>query len=178
MLTTHFGWLIIFLTYFKIQFIVNEMSRCIFLLNLIQNSHIFIQGGNAFWYVAQKVSPILFRSQWVHWNLCNKIKSICIINGSWNPLWRRKQFLSVCAILLWLHIMTSWWHGNVCALLALCKGNPPATSGFLHKGSLVWSFDIFFVVILKQVVESRVELLVICFIFDLPWCLCDYTVMR
>ena len=28
------------------------------------------------------------------------------------------------------------------ALLVLCEGNPPVTGGSLHKGQVIWSFDI------------------------------------
>ena len=71
----------------------------------------------------------------------------------------RKQFLHVVTILLWLHMMTSWHDGMemFSALLALCGWNPPATSGFPHKVPLMWSFDIFFVVILDKLLNKQLS---------------------
>ena len=54
-------------------------------------------------------------------------------------------------------IFCLWWrHGfeTISALLALCVGNPPDTSGFPHKGPVMRSFDMFFVVGLNNLLNS------------------------
>ena len=46
-----------------------------------------------------------------------------------------------------IEINKSWWRHQMetfSALLALCKGNPSVTGGFLSQRPVTWSFDVFF----------------------------------
>ena len=46
-------------------------------------------------------------------------------------------------------------------LLSLCEGNPAVTSGFLHRGQMMWTFDVFLVTNLNiKSIGQTVELLV------------------
>ena len=46
------------------------------------------------------------------------------------------------------------------ALLVFCEGNPPVTSEFPHKGSVMWSFSVSFAISLNKLFEQIIKLLV------------------
>ena len=69
------------------------------------------------------------------------------------------------------------WHHNMqtfSALLASCKGNPPVTIWFPSKWGGNTGFDVFFDVSLNKLWNKQL----ICQWFEVPWCLCDFTVMN
>ena len=47
----------------------------------------------------------------------------------------------------------AWWRNQMetfSALLVLCEGNPPVTSGFPSQRPVMWSFDVFFILHLNK----------------------------
>ena len=51
-----------------------------------------------------------------------------------------------------------WRHHNTELLFTLwndCKENPPVTSGSTHKGPIIQSFDVFFVIMLDKLLNKQ-----------------------
>ena len=71
------------------------------------------------------------------------------------------------------HLVSIWHddilHGNVSALLALCMGNLPVTSGFPSWRASNVEFVVFFIAILNQLLSNQSRW------FEMPWqsCICD-----
>ena len=75
----------------------------------------------------------------------------------------------------------AWWGHDMETLsssLALCEGNPLLTSGFLNKGPVMQSFDIFLYSQPQQSVEQTVKLLVIREAITLMWHHFNVSMMR
>ena len=76
-------------------------------------------------HVAQHVTWYLFRHSWLD-------------TGWLGTYW----VMNVDIQLWWCHEMEAF-----STLLALCEGNPPVTGGFTLKKGMMWSLDVFFVVV-------------------------------
>ena len=61
------------------------------------------------------------------------------------------------------------WHRNSFRIIGSCKGNPLVTGGFPRLGSVMESFNIFFVVNLNKLSNKQSS----CWWFEMPWHSCD-----
>ena len=125
----------------------------------------------------------LFLIKWQQASLCNHHSYIIIL--FW-PFQIILIFLCSCAaafpnIHLYTYLLYNFFHNimmtpsNGHALLALCEGNPPVTSGFASQRPVTQSFDIFFDLCLNKWLSKQSQ----CQWFEMPlcslWCHCNVT---
>ena len=89
---------------------------------------------------------VVFTSQWLG-HLCIRIFNLDHTEDDLEV-----QFACVHEYLI--HMMTSL-NGNISALLAHCKGNPPVTGGFHLQRPVTRNFDVFFDVRLNKRLSKR-----------------------